>query len=188
MSRMRRLTLLCRDNLFNLTMPGCRVQPGRASPRCRRRPRSVWDRVDFFYCPSPQLPLPLGVTADLLDVLPIRDHARRLIAQCPDPSGLLGAHAQIAWPFSTKNRAYPTTLDSLHAGCPAPARIRHSRRSPPTDRVLITFPPSSWIGAGFCRARSESRWSARSAARTYDLDCDLCAAAQCPVRGGRPGH
>jgi hypothetical protein len=48
--------------------------------------------------------------------------------------------------------------------------------------------PSSLIGAGLCRGRSQSRWSARSEARTYDLDCDLCAAAQCPARGGRPGH
>jgi hypothetical protein len=37
-----------------------------------------------------------------------------------------------------------------------------------------------------CRGRSESRWSARSAARTYDLDCDLCAALGCPAREDRP--
>jgi hypothetical protein len=37
-----------------------------------------------------------------------------------------------------------------------------------------------------CRGRSQSRWSARSAARTYDLDCDLCAALGCPAREDRP--
>ena len=30
--------------------------------------------------------------------------------------------------------------------------------------------------------------SARSGARTYDLDGDLCAATGCPARGGRPGQ
>ncbi len=46
------------------------------------------------------------------------------------------------------------------------------------------------IGAGSCRGRSVSGWSARSVARTYDLDGDLCAATGCPARGGRsrPGH
>ena len=48
--------------------------------------------------------------------------------------------------------------------------------------------PSSRIGAGYCRGRSQSRWSARSAARTYDLDCDLCAALECPAREDRTGH
>ena len=41
---------------------------------------------------------------------------------------------------------------------------------------------------GSCRGRSVSRWSARSEARTYDLDGDLCAATGCPARGGRPGQ
>jgi hypothetical protein len=49
-------------------------------------------------------------------------------------------------------------------------------------------PPVLLTGAGSCRGRSESRWSARSEARTYDLDCDLCAATGCPARGGRPGR
>jgi hypothetical protein len=32
------------------------------------------------------------------------------------------------------------------------------------------------------------RWSARSVARTYDLDGDLCVATGCLAEGGRPGQ
>ena len=61
-----------------------------------------------------------------------------------------------------------------------------ARRSPFRARLQHTS-PVLLIGAGSCRGRSESRWSARSAARTYDIDCDPCAVRGCPARGGRPG-
>ena len=47
---------------------------------------------------------------------------------------------------------------------------------------LVPRPP------GRCRGlavQDQSQGGARSAARTYDLDCDLCAARECPARGGR---
>jgi hypothetical protein len=61
-------------------------------------------------------------------------------------------------------------------------------QGPSTEGRGVDDLASFLIGAGFCRGRSESRWSARSVARTYDLDCDLCAALGCPARGGRPVH
>jgi hypothetical protein len=38
----------------------------------------------------------------------------------------------------------------------------------------------------FCRGRSQSRWSARSEARTYDFDSDLSRRKDARPRGGRP--
>jgi hypothetical protein len=64
---------------------------------------------------------------------------------------------------------------------------RRSRATAPREDV-VQLSRVLLIGAGSCRGRSQSRWSARSAARTYDLDCDLCAARECPARGGRPGR
>jgi hypothetical protein len=57
-------------------------------------------------------------------------------------------------------------VSSAHRGVPTPGRPLDRRQS--------------------CRGRSESRWSARSVARTYDLDCDLCAATGWPAREDRP--
>ena len=47
---------------------------------------------------------------------------------------------------------------------------------------LVPRPPSRCRGLA---VEDQNQWSARSAARTYDLDCDLCAARECPARGGR---
>ena len=89
--------------------------------------------------------------ADRLADLPIRDHARRLIAECLRLGGLpeLGSLRLAAWAhmlgfrghFSTKSRAYSTTFGALRA-----ERIQHQREhtmddslwpAPEADNTLV---------------------------------------------------
>jgi len=95
----------------------------------------------------------------------------------PARRSFLGLARGTRWPHSALG-ADPARPDTL-----LPRGVR-----PRSGHGVPALVPSFLIGAGSCRGRSESRWSARSAARTYDLDCDLCTAAQCPARGGRPSH
>ena len=76
-------------------------------------------------------------------------------------------------------------------GLRVPHGYQHSTTKPfnaPAGLLAYTPAPVLLIGAGSCSGRSESRWSARSVARTYDLDCDLCAALACPAREDRPAR
>jgi hypothetical protein len=78
--------------------------------------------------------------ADRLADLPIRDHARRLIAECLCLDGLpeLGSQRLAAWAhmlgfrghFSTKSRSYSTTFSALRA-----ERIQHQREHAVDDSL-----------------------------------------------------
>ena len=97
--------------------------------------------------------------ADRLADLPIREHARRLIAECLRLGGLpeLSSLRLAAWAhmlgfrghFSTKSRTYSTTFSALRAERdPAPARTRNSRRAlarPRSDNTLVI---AHWQFAG----------------------------------------
>jgi hypothetical protein len=76
---------------------------------------------------------------------------------------------------------------------PGTRRPEHTRARPPdahTATVALNHAPTTPVALvpRSCRGRSVSRWSARSEARMYDLDGDLCAATGCQARGGRPGQ
>ena len=86
---------------------------------------------------------------------------------CKSSLGTQRAHSSKPSSIGTPQRAHQRILRSYRY------QVEASRHSP----VLL-------IGAGSCRARLVSRWSARSEARTCDLDGDLCAATGCPARGG----
>jgi hypothetical protein len=92
---------------------------------------------------------------DNLDELPVSPHARRLIAEClrigqvpgladlrtAEWAHMLGFRGH----FSTKSRAYSTTLGALRDARAQYARARHSDELPDTDTVLVV---GHWLYAG----------------------------------------
>jgi hypothetical protein len=85
--------------------------------------------------------------ADNLDTLPVSPHARRLIAEClrigqaPELADLRTAHwahmLGFRGHFSTKSRAYSTTLGKLRAARADHARAQHADDIPGGETVLI---------------------------------------------------
>jgi hypothetical protein len=92
---------------------------------------------------------------DKLDELPVSPHARRLIAEClrigqvPELADLRTAEwghmLGFRGHFSTKSRAYSTTLGALRDARAQYARAQHSGELPDTDTVLVV---GHWLYAG----------------------------------------
>jgi hypothetical protein len=93
--------------------------------------------------------------ADYLDDLPVTPHARRLIAEClrigqvPDLEYLRTAEwahmLGFRGHFSTKSRAYSTTLGALRNARAQHARAQHADQYPAGDTVLVI---GHWLFAG----------------------------------------
>jgi hypothetical protein len=93
--------------------------------------------------------------ADNLDTLPVSQHAKRLIAEClrigqaPELADLRIAHwahmLGFRGHFSTKSRAYSTTLGALRAARAEHVRAQHADQLPHGETILVV---THWRFAG----------------------------------------